>query len=99
MKKNECFSGFLAKQFFVIRHKKNAVVKQSSTTALVTPPGFEPRSQEPESCILSIELWGLPSKGTKILNSFSLAYYNTVYFLVKFIICSINKFLNYPFKD
>ena len=24
----------------------------------VTPPGFEPRSSEPESDILSIELWG-----------------------------------------
>ncbi len=26
-------------------------------SALVIPPGFEPRSQEPESCILSVELW------------------------------------------
>ncbi len=24
----------------------------------VTPPGFEPRSKEPESSILSIKLWG-----------------------------------------
>ena len=35
----------------------------------VTPPGFEPRSKEPESSILSIKLWGqtFRCKGNNIL--------------------------------
>ena|GEM_PF-5498939 len=34
----------------------------------VTPPGFEPRSKEPESSILSIKLWG-HSLGCKCNNN------------------------------
>ena len=37
--------------------KKRDSIKNDKIPHLVIPPGFEPRSQEPESCILSIELW------------------------------------------
>lgn len=38
--------------------KKGDSIKIDKIPAWVTPPGFEPRSSEPESDILSIELWG-----------------------------------------
>ena len=38
---------------------KNAFVNRRFTKAFVIPPGFEPRSKEPESSILSIKLWDL----------------------------------------
>jgi hypothetical protein len=49
----------------------------------VTPPGFEPRSSEPESDILSFELWGLFSLVciyyfSKITNGARQRYYNSI---------------------
>ena len=38
-------------------NKKGDSIISDKIPALVIPPGLEPRSQEPESCILSIELW------------------------------------------
>ncbi len=40
------------------KQKSGNSIKIDKIPALVTPPRFELRSQEPESCILSIELWG-----------------------------------------
>ncbi len=39
-------------------HKKRDFIKTDKTPSWVTPTGFEPISSEPESDILSIELWG-----------------------------------------
>ncbi len=49
--------------------KKSITDYQTIDFLKVTPPGFEPRSKEPESSILSIKLWGrnLRCKGNNIL--------------------------------
>ena len=53
----------------VLNYKKPC--KQQFTRLLfynsVTPPGFEPESSEPESDILSIELWGRKFMAAKLV--------------------------------
>ena len=47
--------------------KKSESNSHHSHSSFVTPPGFEPRSQEPESCILSVELWGRSISNYKLV--------------------------------
>src|SRR6056297_3312645 len=42
----------------LLKKAAKTLVTAFTASLRVTPPGFEPRSQEPESCILSVELWG-----------------------------------------
>ena len=52
------FKYFVRVWSIIPKTKKSTSDYQTIDFYNVTPPGFEPRSKEPESSILSIKLWG-----------------------------------------
>src|SRR6056297_1789290 len=51
-------------------HRDCSPLSRSRELVVLRPPRFEPRSQEPESCILSVELWGRLFTAHKCTNIF-----------------------------